>query len=306
MSPFFDVEIPYYPQILSGQFSQAVDHGLSLLESIKQSEPAKYSDEPKGTPFYLLGIAAFASHDYQTATFFFDAAVSEDLKHYPGDDNKPALLFMLLNDTIKEQAALQVVRIVVARLNQALDDYNKRKGSKHLELEHVRAHFLKHVLETKEHHLRSLTSTFVSFLAEWDYRLKMIDLSEAGSREPFLTHLFRGCLLFESLLKENPCRPVRKKTASLGDVINTDLFDALGIDKIKRSSHTLESVLQSLGPNESLQEAIQCTAHARNTLAHNVAWAVQSLNREKYDLLAKNIASACLHAISTLYRTQLI
>jgi hypothetical protein len=31
----------------------------------------------RGTDFYFLGIAAFASHDYQTATFFFDAAASE-------------------------------------------------------------------------------------------------------------------------------------------------------------------------------------------------------------------------------------
>jgi hypothetical protein len=43
----------------------------------------------------------------------------------------------------------------------------------------------------------------------------MIDLGDAGSNEPFLTHLLRGCLLFESLLKENPSDPVTSKTSDL-------------------------------------------------------------------------------------------
>ena len=153
----------------------------------RSTEPGQDNSAPKyathkGTPFYFMGIAAFASHDYQTATFFFDAAVAEDVHHYPGDNNKPALVFMRLDKT-KETAAQQIVQIVAAKLDAALKDYARRQGSKSLTLNNVRDHFLNHL---KQPHMRTLTTTFISFLAEWDYRLQMIDLAPDVSREPFL------------------------------------------------------------------------------------------------------------------------
>jgi len=40
---------------------------------------------------------------------------------------------------------------------------------------------------------------------EWDYRSTLIELRPGdGTAEPFFIHLFRGCVLFESLLKANP------------------------------------------------------------------------------------------------------
>ncbi len=192
MPPFFDDYTPYCEQIRNGQFSRAVDDGLSLLKHIKQFEPKKYLTEPKGTPFYWLGIAAFASHDYQTATFFFDAAVSEDLIHHRGDKNQPALLFMRLDENLAEQAALPIVHKIVARLEDAIDDYKARLDSDALTMGDVREYFLNHLNHPTRPNLRSLTTTFVSFVAEWDYRESMIDLSQEGSKEPFFTHLFRA------------------------------------------------------------------------------------------------------------------
>lgn len=191
--PFFDQgqNQPYATFIQKRQFSDAINVGLALLDLRRRSKPTEYAADPKGTPFYILGIAAFASHDYQTATFLFDAAVSEDLRNYSGDPHKPALLFMRLDDTVPDQAARHVVDIIVAKLREAVNNYNNRPGSVALTDNNVRDHFLNHLSRPN---LRTLTTTFVSFLAEWDYRLQMIDLSEAGSKEPFFTHLFRGCL----------------------------------------------------------------------------------------------------------------
>jgi hypothetical protein len=216
--PFFDENQPYGDDLLNGRFASAVDKGLALLERVKGSDPAKYAT-PKGTPFYLMGIAAFASHDYQTATFFFDAAVAEDVKHYPNDNNKPALKFMrLVHANDGYLAADPIVDMIVTKLEAALRTYAERQGKEDLTLAALREHFLDH-LQQRRPQLRSLTTTFVSFLAEWDYRLKMIDLTDPSvSREPFFTHLFRGCLLFESLLKENPAVPVSGKT--LGPVLD--------------------------------------------------------------------------------------
>ena len=172
--PYFDqpANQPYAAPLQNHQFPWVVDAGLELLNRIQRSDLATYAT-PKGTPFYIMGIAAFASHDYQTATFLFDAAVSEDVEHYAGDKNKPAILFMRLEKTNQGEAAQQVVDIIVAKLEAALNDYARRKSSKRLTLPDIRELFLNHL---ERPHLRTLTTTFVSFLAEWDYRSGMIGL----------------------------------------------------------------------------------------------------------------------------------
>jgi len=192
MPPYFDSNQPYYALIRDGKFSQAVDLGLSWLEHEKQSNATRYATAPKGTPFYLLGIAAFASRDYQTATFLFDAAVSEDLRHHPTNPDTPALLFMRLDEKKQEQAALPIVRIIAATLQRAVDDYARRRDS----AADVRKHFLQQVLAQGQPHLRTLITALVSFFVEWDYRLKMLDLTQAGSREAFFYALIQRLLAF--------------------------------------------------------------------------------------------------------------
>jgi hypothetical protein len=61
-------------------YSAALDQGINLLATCKQIDADAYRRIHKGTPFYWLGTAAFLVHDYQTATFLFDAAVSEDIE----------------------------------------------------------------------------------------------------------------------------------------------------------------------------------------------------------------------------------
>jgi hypothetical protein len=55
-------------------FPDYVDQMLGFLTSHgKDLDPGD-----RGTALYFVGIAAFACHDYQSATCFFDAAASED------------------------------------------------------------------------------------------------------------------------------------------------------------------------------------------------------------------------------------
>jgi hypothetical protein len=233
----------------------------------------------------------------------FDAAVSEDLEHYPTDPGKPALLFMQLNVEDENHAAWPIVKNIVAKLEAAIDDYNGRDDSQTLTIDDVRQHFLRHVLEQNRTPLRTLTTTFVSFLLEWDFRSRLIDVSKAGSREPFYMHLFKGCLLFESLLKANPKKEVCK-TAKLSTLVNQKLLKCLSIKKIETSSPSFDTIVQSLESSQPLKSAIQCTVKTRNMLAHNLVWVAESLNALSYDLLAKNISVSCLHAIACLYRSQ--
>jgi hypothetical protein len=134
----------------------------------------------------------------------------------------------------------------------------------------------------------------------WDYRSRLIDLSDAGSKEPFFTHLFRGCLLFESLLKANDVKPPTKRT--LGKMLQQDFAAEFCISpKFDAAETNFDNLVQPITSKQSVSDAAECTARAPNTLGHSLIWAAQPLNQETYDLLAHNIASCCLHAIAKLY-----
>jgi hypothetical protein len=271
------------------------DQTLEWLES----HGADLRPGEKGTAFYFLGIEAFTSHDYQTAAFFFDAAASEDLK-LPNPDRWPAHLFMYLNDRNPKQAGREIVRMIVKKLKRTIKNYNERGGAIRLTVPIVRKHFLRPEMKHAKKHRRTLVTTFISFLAEWDYRSRLIDLSDAGSKEPFLSHLFRGCLLFESLLKANDPKPPTQRT--LGKMLKHDFASEFHISPQFNATETnFDNLVQAITPKQSIPVVTECTARARNTLAHSLVWAAQPLDQKTYDLLAYNIASCCLHTIAKLY-----
>ena len=304
---FFAKLHPYLSTLLSGNPVGALDEGLAFLASIKQIDDEAYERQHKGNPFYWLGIAAFLSHDYQTAVFLFDAAVSEDLRS-GADASKsetPALKFIYLKGYTRQHAAQPIVKAIQSRLIQELDGYNKRPAHlpthSNLTLDHIRKRFIGHVLKGQNKHLRTLATTLISFILEWSHRTKLAQVGIAvGSAEPFFIHLFKGCLLFESLLKENPKKQPQGK-ANLNKALNA-LRSELGITgKINIGGANFESVLSTAAPNEPVAAAMIRTGKIRNTLGHNLGWPT-SLNRRQYDLLAADIGASCFHAINSLYR----
>jgi hypothetical protein len=126
---YFDVYAPYRRFIDTQQYTEAIDGGLNLLSHRRTLSPATYSAEHKGTPFYIMGYAAFASHDYTTASFYFDAAVAEDLKNHATNTNTPALLFMQLDDNSQPVLAQHLISELKIVTKDLVDDYNTRVGS---------------------------------------------------------------------------------------------------------------------------------------------------------------------------------
>ena len=201
----------YFKYLREGNYLAALDHGINFLATCKQIDAAAYRNIHKGTPFYWLGIAAFLVHDYQTATFFFDAAVSEDLKigADPVNKSSPALRFIQIEGGQPRQAARPLVIAMQRRIEEAIADYNKRSGRPgglvDLELSQVRDSFLRTAVSKGNEGWRSLATALISYFLEWDYRSTLIELRAGdGTAEPFFIHLFKGCVLFESLLKANP------------------------------------------------------------------------------------------------------
>ena len=86
----------YRDNIDSGKNFDAIQSALEFLAQEQKNNSARYEYAHKGSPFYVLGYAAFKVHDFTSASLYFDAAVSEDKKNFPCDLNKPALRFLKL------------------------------------------------------------------------------------------------------------------------------------------------------------------------------------------------------------------
>jgi hypothetical protein len=146
--------------------------------------------------------------------------------------------------------------------------------------------------------LRTLLTAFISFVAEWDYRAKQFELVPEGSREPFLLHLFRGCVLFESLLKS---APGAARLATIGACLH-HYQNQLGLrSPILTGANQFNDVVAALTANMDVDNAIYTCAQTRNKIGHNLVWSTADLNSQTYDWLVKNIGASCVHAISKLY-----
>jgi hypothetical protein len=248
----------------------------------------------------VLGYAAFASHDYPSASLYFDASVAADLSYHRGNHNTSALRFMQLLTTQDEPLlARDIIAAMIVSTEKLLNDYNSRPGAQPITLDELRTRFLHKISTTGAAPERTLVTALLSFVAEWPYRAKQIELVEAGSREPFFLHILRGCVLFESLLKSAPGTPTLK---TLGRALHHHA-PVLGINpaNIDTSESDFNNVPGSLRPVMMIEDAINTCAKSRNTVGHNLVWSTTDLTPHNYDLLVKNIAASCLHAISKLY-----
>ena len=303
MPDYFDHNFqPYRSHIDAAQYSLSIKSALGLLENFRKSSPAAFPNEHKGSPFYVMGYAAFASHDYPTASLLFDAAVAEDIRRFGPTADKPALLFIRLEDKDQEVLASQIIREIITSVEELINDYNPRRGAKQITIDELRTHFIKPILSSPDDHKRTLITAFISFIAEWKYRARLIDIIERGSREPFFLHIYRGCLLFESLVKEKLTAPLPTNRNTLGSALQ-QMYHQLQIPaNLSLQCSDFDAEVSSLTAAMPVVDAVQMTGKVRNTLGHDLAWPSTSLNQATYNLTVKNIAAACIHAISMLYR----
>lgn len=297
---------------IHGNPAGALHQGLDLLNKCRALDEDAYAEIHKGGAFYWLGIASFLVNEYEMATFFFDASVSEDIRW--GDDPKstkptPAMLFMRMDGDQPNQAARELVGFAQARIESLITDYNGLSDTptNNISIQFLREHLYIPSMLKEHERWRSLTSTFISFFLEWDYRNMLFDIRIAsGTFEPFYIHLFKGCLLFESLLKENPNDPwhpssprentlgkvLEKYSAKLGS--NANLGQSI-------SGPDLETILSDLkSADSSILTAIKFTARLRNTLGHNLGWDI-GLTKGEYFRLFQMLACSCIHVVVKLY-----
>jgi hypothetical protein len=303
---FFN-QFEYKHALFRGNPASTLLNGLDLLNRCYAIDQAAFSSIHKGSAYYWIGMAAWLMRNHELATFFFDAAVSEDIRagHNPNNNLSPSLRYMLLDGESDEQAAKDLVQANQARMKELIADYNARTGLPQrlatLTIGDVRDRFLKKAISAGGENLRSSASTLISFCMEWDLRNMLFDIRPIhGTAEPFFLHLFKGCLLFESLLIGNTVNPPSEKSNLR--VALQHLHRELGIpENINIGNTDFPSIIANLADaDESIQTAIRITGQVRNTLGHNLGWVV-NLDKAQYHRLFRMVSSSFLHAISCLY-----
>jgi hypothetical protein len=249
---------------------------------MKADNDVRYQKLHKGTPFYFLGMASYFSRDFEKALFYMDAALEEDLRlHKERWPLVPSGKFVLLDDDSPDQAA----RPLVARTRQAFNDVMEtvaNLGGTGLSVDDFRTKLVRPAM-TAGSGKRSAVTGFLSFLLEFPSR--SIELSLAGTPtstgEPFFLHLFKGALLFETLLK----------TSTAGSAIQIS-FPKATIDRLLReptiySAFGFSNAPQGLGgdtfddvlvaikndtTSDFNQKAVRATWGIRNKTGHSMAW----------------------------------
>jgi len=288
-----------------GMFHEALNYGYKVLELCEKFNPDVYSEIHKGYMFYFMGLSAFKIRDFQTAIFYMDATLSEDIRNFPENKRTPPGLFFILDGDDEHQRGQDLVREAQQIVQKYIDKYNKiiknaDRGFSELNIDLLRNNFLKPKSSSNKPADRSIVTSLISYFLEFDSRYSQLSIrSETGTNEPFFTHLVKGCLLFESLLKNNPTLEIKKPT--LGPVLK-ECYKKLGMLKAPKISAGNFSIVMDYIESEdySIEFAITSTGKIRNTLTHNLGWPDQ-LTIEQYQKGFELIALSCLHVISILY-----
>lgn len=299
----FFARFPFAVSFGKDDFLNAFNSAVDILDNLGNLDRDAYERIHKGYIFYFTAISAFYLHDFQSAAFFFDAAASEDMKNDP-NTRTPALLFMLLDSQNPNQAARKQTRDAEDWMKMALSEYHLYPGHVPITFDEIRQYFFERAI-TDHREWRTLVTSWITFFMEWNHRFRLLKLRvEDGTWEPFYLHLFKGCLLFESLLKSEPSGQVTQET--LGGILNDPTSYArprLGItSRVRTGGATLSDILREAPlAATDIQTDIEFTAKLRNTVGHNLGWATR-INLAEYSHLARRVSNSCLHAISTLYR----
>lgn len=300
--------------IKEGQYWLVRDYFFRLLMKCKTIDANAFMNIHKGHPFYFIGITSFLMEDFQTAVYFFDASMTEDFNAGadPKDKAKPSTRFLMMEGEIEGHAAQPLAAVAKAQVERALNEYLKLKLKSGRELklgiEDVRNNFIYHsIIANKQPGLRTLATAFISYFIEWDFRNRHFEYGvQQGSSEPFFSHLFRGCVLFESLLKNNPSILIDANTRLNGMLNQKDIRAALNTSPIQGKGggnvFILEDIFEELRKfTNMIDQAVKITYITRNALGHNLGWD-SPINQEQYQKLYFIIATSCLHVIACLWK----
>lgn len=280
-----------------------------LLEILSNNNINQFQSIHKGTAYYFMGWTAFQIEDFEKGVFYMDSGISEDIRKLgitdPTDFSRrtPGINFMLLE--IGGQVAAATAIELINSMEKVFVEFSGLSGVKldrHLFVE-------KFVIGSGlflDNTFRTVVTSLYSFVLEFDARQRELQIrsSEGTSIEPFLTHLFKGCLIFETLLK---LKPPGDAHDTLRPAIEAHR-STLGVDTgLLPSRTTLEGVTnystELLRHRKPYQDICFATAYGiRNTTGHKLAWPdIFQQDPDAYSKLYKAVLGACLWTIYKLW-----
>jgi hypothetical protein len=287
-----------------------------VLAILREADERRYAILHKGTPFYFLGVASYIAEDFERALYYLDCALSEDLRlHAERWHLIPSGMFVRLDSLPANQFGRQLVHDALGRLTELAKSL-VAVGADPLTLELFRSRLVNRAMQSQPE-LRSVVTALLSFVLELQPRRTQLTLAPAGgSGEPFFLHLFKGGLLFETLLKSSPrgkvlCAAHPKAT------LNTLLTDSTLTSMLGHSGSvqglnapTFDDLLARVGADETAGKgfpirALQAAWGVRNSTGHNVAWP----NRptvEEYERLFVLLYGSLSIVLNRLYEPELL
>ncbi len=268
----------------------------NLLARLRSADPVKFAAIHKGTPLYFLSWLAFDLHQFEGALHFLDAAIEEDKRSAPDSwFNNPGPQFLMLNAPV--QAARRTVEMLALRVDQEFSRFENQYG-----VAFRREDFLHRFAEPM---LRAgnagMIAAFYAFLLEFDDRALEVQLRSSpvvGSYQPLFLHLFKGGLLFETLLKESFPHLAELQ---LGQILqHADFEQRVGFNP---GSIRIVPMPQLCADAAAITpaSAFQTTGHLRNTMGHNLILDPLPNLPNDYVTLGTQEVNAFLYAIEKLY-----
>ncbi len=281
-----------------------------LLSTLEDFNANHFREIHKGTPYYFLGWTAFQIEDYEKGVFYLDSAISEDLRLLgPSFDinssrGTPGIDFLLLTGG-GNQVALATAIELMHFVEDEINSFSSKAGVS-LTKDIFVQKFIKESGLFRDGTFRTIVTSLYSFILEFQSRQKQLDIrsSEGGSIEPFLTHLFKGCVIFESLLKLKPPGDRATTLSPAIDAHNSVLGVNTGIFPRQATfEEVVERMHQLTSQNTPYHDLCFAVAYGlRNTTGHQLAWPdVFKDNPGVYAELYKAVVGSILWTINKLW-----
>lgn len=291
-----------------------------LMRILKAENSNKFSAVHKGTPYYFLAWTAFEIRNYSKAVFYMDLALSEDIrKTDPNGKTKENIVQEALNNPggnlwklIPEGPAVRVIRQLQEYFVGALNGFKDRTTIE-IKLEDFISNFVMKSIPVNVKN-RSLVSALYSYICEADDLYNTLNLRSQNevSIEPLLVNLFKGGLIFESLLKSLADQKAWNVTTGRGlghapqtiEAFNRcsdflSLF-ALTSGDLQTRASDLASILL-IATDETLKTSFNVSSQLRNTAGHDVRRDDIFQNPEDYKKLYEKQLNAIFYIIKKAY-----
>ena len=268
----------------------------TLLHKIYLRDKAKYEAIHKGTAFYFLTWLAFDLKNFEKALYYIDAAISEDVKNAGANwVNLPGAAFLKLE--YENQVAGRVIETIKKLVNTQTERFNGISGLQAVNLPDFLQKFVIPFIQNPP--TRTVISAFYIYLLEFEERLSELTLrsTQGCSIGPIISHLFSGCVIFESLLKKiYPFKDDGNPVETLGNIFHTQAFIGDFGGGINTHATSLQTILDNVADN-TVTTAFTVTSRLRNTTGHKLIWDNIFEDTEHFKIFTHQIINSLLYII---------